>query len=120
MGRPAEAERWADVVDRWQYQGAARSGDPFIEAVAALNRALLGRRGVTQMRADADEAASKFAAAGAVIPVVRVVQGARTLMREIDGLVNRRPGLGTLVVRPTGSERGCRRTVHRLFPERRH
>ena len=28
MGRPAEAERWADVVDRWQYGDAARPGDP--------------------------------------------------------------------------------------------
>ena len=27
-GRPAEAERWADVVDRWQYGDAARPDDP--------------------------------------------------------------------------------------------
>ena len=25
MGRPAEAERWADVVDRWPYQGAGQA-----------------------------------------------------------------------------------------------
>jgi LuxR family maltose regulon positive regulatory protein len=86
MGRPAEAERWADVVERWPYQGTTRSDDPFIGAVAALNRALLCRRGVKQMRADADEAASKFAAAGAVIPVVQVVQGiAQVLSGDLDG-----------------------------------
>ena len=27
-GRPVEAERWADVVDRWQYGDPARPGDP--------------------------------------------------------------------------------------------
>ena len=27
-GRPTEAGRWADVVDRWQYQDAARPDDP--------------------------------------------------------------------------------------------
>ena len=27
MGRPAEAERWADAVDRWQYGDAARPDD---------------------------------------------------------------------------------------------
>ncbi len=28
MGRPAEAERWADAVDRWQYQDAAQPDAP--------------------------------------------------------------------------------------------
>ena len=28
IGRPAEAERWADVADRWQGRDAARPGDP--------------------------------------------------------------------------------------------
>ena len=52
MGRPAEAERWADVVDRWQDQDAARPEDPATEAWAAVLRANLCRRGVEQMRAD--------------------------------------------------------------------
>ena len=62
-GRPVEAERWADAVDRWQYGDPARPGDPSAEAWAAVLRALLCRRGVEQMRADADEAVRRFAAA---------------------------------------------------------
>ena len=31
-GRPAEAERWADAVDRWQYQDTPRADDPVAEA----------------------------------------------------------------------------------------
>ena len=59
MGRPAEAERWADAVDRWQYGDPARPDDPSAEAWAALLRALLCRRGAERMRADADEAVRK-------------------------------------------------------------
>ena len=66
--RPAEAERWAGAVDRWQYGDPARPDDPATEAMAALLRAGLCRRGVEQMRADADEAALGFAAAGGVQP----------------------------------------------------
>ena len=86
MGRPAEAERWADVVDRWQYGDAARPDDPAAEAWAAVVRAILCRRGVEQMRADADEAARKFAAAGIVTPVAALCQGvARVLSGDLDG-----------------------------------
>jgi LuxR family transcriptional regulator, maltose regulon positive regulatory protein len=35
-GRPADAERWAGVVDRWPYQDAARSAHPAAEAWAAF------------------------------------------------------------------------------------
>ena len=34
-GRPVEAERWADAVDRWQYHDNPRAGDPVAEAWAA-------------------------------------------------------------------------------------
>jgi LuxR family maltose regulon positive regulatory protein len=61
-GQAAEAERWADVVDRWQYQDPARPEDPAAEAWAAALRAHLCRRGVEQMRADADEFARRIAA----------------------------------------------------------
>ncbi len=85
-GRPAEAERWADVVDRWQYQDAARPEDPATEAWAAVLRAGLCRRGVEQMRADADEAARKFAAENLVIPIATLLQGiARILSGDLDG-----------------------------------
>jgi LuxR family transcriptional regulator, maltose regulon positive regulatory protein len=85
-GRPAEAERWADAVDRWQDQDQARPDDPHTEGWAALLRAFLCRHGVEQMRADADEAAQKLAAANVVIPWVVGLQGlARVLCGDLDG-----------------------------------
>jgi LuxR family maltose regulon positive regulatory protein len=61
MGQPVEADRWADLVDRWQYGETARPDDPATHAWAALARALLCRHGITQMKADADQAAHGFA-----------------------------------------------------------
>ena len=85
-GPPAEAERWADVVDRWQYRDAARPDDPPAEAGAAALRASLCRRGVEQMLADADEAVRRFAAAGIAIPLAVLMQGlARVLCGDLDG-----------------------------------
>jgi LuxR family transcriptional regulator, maltose regulon positive regulatory protein len=85
MGHPAEAERWADVVDRGLGDGT-RPGDPSAEAWAALLRASLCRRGVEQMRADADEAMRKCAEAGIVEPTVTLLQGiARILSGDLDG-----------------------------------
>ncbi len=85
-GRPAEAERWADIVDRWQYADAARPDDPAAEAWAAVVRAILCRYGIEQMRADADEAAQKLAAANIVSPLAAVCQGvARILSGDLDG-----------------------------------
>jgi LuxR family maltose regulon positive regulatory protein len=75
VGRPAEAERWADAVDRWQYGDPSRPDDPAAEAWAAILRAALCRGGVKQMRADADEAVRRFAAAGTVMPVATFLQG---------------------------------------------
>jgi LuxR family maltose regulon positive regulatory protein len=85
-GHPAQAERWADAVDRWQPQNAGPSGDTFTEAMAATLRALLCRRGAEQMRADADEAARKFAAAHFAVMVTPLLQGtARVLCGDLDG-----------------------------------
>ena len=85
-GRPADAERWADAVDRWQYQDGAKSEDPQAEAWACVLRASLCRHGVEQMRADADEAARKFAADNIVAPVAPLLQGlARVLRGDRDG-----------------------------------
>jgi LuxR family transcriptional regulator, maltose regulon positive regulatory protein len=84
--RPAEAERWADIVDHWQFGGAARPDDPPAEAWAALVRAVLCRGGVKQMRADADEAARRFAAEGIRAPIAALCQGlARILSGDLDG-----------------------------------
>ena len=60
-GKPGQAELWAEVAER----GAAASlpdGSPTIEPWLALLRALLCRRGVDQMRADAELAARTLGA----------------------------------------------------------
>jgi LuxR family maltose regulon positive regulatory protein len=86
LGRPAEAERWADAVDRWQYGVAARPADPLAEAWAAVLRALLCRHGVQQMRADADEGARRCVAAGIVAPGAAALQGIACLLcGDLDG-----------------------------------
>ncbi|MGN6172779.1 MAG: LuxR C-terminal-related transcriptional regulator [Streptosporangiaceae bacterium] len=85
-GRPVEAERWAEVVDRWQSGDAARPGDPSAEAWAALLRAILCRHGAEQMLADADEAVRRFAAESFMTPAAALTQGiARVLCGESGG-----------------------------------
>ena len=85
-GRPVDAERWADAVDRWQYGDPARPADPSAETWAALLRAILCRRGTEQMRADADEAVRRFAAGSFVTPAPALLQGiARILCGDLDG-----------------------------------
>ena len=61
-GRPAEAMRWADAVDRWQYGDGARPDDPSRRGVGCAAAGHLCRHGAEQMRADADEAVRRFAA----------------------------------------------------------
>ena len=81
MGRPGEAERWADMVDRWH-----RRDDSYVEAWAAMLRALMCRHGVEQMRADADEAARMFGRAGIVVPMAGGLLGlALVLCGDLDG-----------------------------------
>ena len=85
-GRPAEAERWADMVDRWQYGDTTRAGNPYAEAHAAILRALMCRRGVERMRADADEAVRRCAAENILTPAPALYQGiARVLGGDLDG-----------------------------------
>jgi LuxR family transcriptional regulator, maltose regulon positive regulatory protein len=85
-GSPVDAERWADMVDRWQYADTARPADPPAEAWAAVLRAMLCRRGIEQMRADADEAAHKCAELSIMTPVAALLQGvARVLSGDLDG-----------------------------------
>jgi LuxR family transcriptional regulator, maltose regulon positive regulatory protein len=84
-GRPADAERWADAVDGWQYGDPARPDDPSAEAWATLLRAILCRRGAEQMRADANEAVRRFAAGSFVTPLPALMQGiARVLCGDPD------------------------------------
>jgi LuxR family transcriptional regulator, maltose regulon positive regulatory protein len=85
-GRPADAERWADAVDRWQDAGAIGPGDQVTLAWAAALRAILCRRGAEQMRADADEAVQRFAAEGIVTPSPGFYQGvAHVLCGDLAG-----------------------------------
>jgi LuxR family transcriptional regulator, maltose regulon positive regulatory protein len=85
-GRPVEAERWAGVVDRWQYADTERADDPSTEAWAAVLRAFLCRRGTERMRADADEAVRRFAAESFVTPAPVLLQGiARFICGDLDG-----------------------------------
>ncbi len=87
-GRPVEAERWADAVDRGQQETQAQPDSPSTAATAAwaaVLQALLCRRGVEQMGADADEAARRLAAAGIVAPVAALLQGiTRVLCGDLD------------------------------------
>jgi LuxR family transcriptional regulator, maltose regulon positive regulatory protein len=75
VGRPAETERWADVVDRWEFRKGPGPDDPGAEAWALVLQALVCRRGVKQMLADADEAVRRFAAAGIAAPVATTCRG---------------------------------------------
>jgi LuxR family maltose regulon positive regulatory protein len=86
-GQPAQAERWADAVDRWQHQDPRPPTDAYTQAMAAMLRALLCRRGPEQMRADADEAAREFAAANlAPISTIPLLQGTAQVIRDdLDG-----------------------------------
>jgi LuxR family maltose regulon positive regulatory protein len=85
-GQAAEAEQWADAVDRWQDHGQGRFPTPAHEAWAAAMRAVLCRHGIERMRADADAAARGFAAGNSVVPVVALLQGvARVLSGDAEG-----------------------------------
>ena len=105
MGRPVDAERWADAVDRWQYGDPARPADPSAEAWAAMIRAALCRRGVERMRADADEAVRRFAAGSFLTPTPALMQGiARVLCGDLDGgdeCLEDAAGVGEQVGSPT-------------------
>ena len=85
-GQPAEAERWADVVDRWQYGDATRHDAPHAEAHAAILRALMCRRGVEQICADADEAVRRCAWERIVTPAPALYLGlGHVLSGDLDG-----------------------------------
>src|SRR5579863_5294725 len=86
MGRPAEADRWADAVDQWQDGAAAQPDDPAVQAWAALGRAFVCRHGIKRMLADADEAARTSQEAGIVTAAPALHQGiARLLAGDLDG-----------------------------------
>jgi len=73
-GRPGEADRWADAAERRTAPEASGPGDS-AGAWAALLRAFMCRHGVARMRADAQEAARRFAAEGIVTPGAALLLG---------------------------------------------
>jgi LuxR family transcriptional regulator, maltose regulon positive regulatory protein len=86
LGRPAEAERWIDAVDRWQAADTTPPDDAAVKAWAVLDQAFMCRRGIAQMLADADEAARAFTAAGIATGAPALLQGiARVLSGDLDG-----------------------------------
>jgi LuxR family maltose regulon positive regulatory protein len=62
MGRPTEAERWADVAQAGSLDGLLPDGSPLDSWVALLD-AYLCRRGVARMREDAERARDRLAPA---------------------------------------------------------
>ncbi|MCU7724450.1 LuxR C-terminal-related transcriptional regulator [Actinoplanes sp. KI2] len=79
-GRPAEAERWASLLNHWQYGQPGWAADPATEAYTATLRAVHCRGGLEQMRADLDEAVHKYALAGIVSPTPAVYRGNACIM----------------------------------------
>ena len=53
-GHPAEAERWAEIIDEAAVEGAAMDGSESLEPWRAMVAAMLCRDGAEQMRRDAD------------------------------------------------------------------
>jgi LuxR family transcriptional regulator, maltose regulon positive regulatory protein len=86
MGRPREADRWADMTDAGHFGDAGRPDDPAVAGWAALLRAFMCRHGVGQMLADADEASYRFASHGIVTAGPALLQGlARALSGDLAG-----------------------------------
>jgi LuxR family transcriptional regulator, maltose regulon positive regulatory protein len=84
-GRPGEAERLADTAERGSYRGALPDGSPSIDAWLAVLRALLCRRGVARMHADAELAVRTLARASQFRPTaVLLVAISQWLADEVD------------------------------------
>jgi len=124
VGQAAEADKWADVVDRWQCGEAPAPDDP-AAAWAALLKAFLCRRGARQMRADADEAAEMLAAGNITSPGPALLQGvARLLSGDLNGsdaslthAVRLGEETGSLELAATAlSERSLVAVAHRQWP----
>jgi LuxR family maltose regulon positive regulatory protein len=55
-GRPAAADRWADLAERWARQPSAPDGDELFTMWLVTLRGMMCRGGVEQMRSDLDDA----------------------------------------------------------------
>jgi LuxR family maltose regulon positive regulatory protein len=85
VGRAAEADKWADAIERWRRRDTPRLDEP-AAAWAALLKAFLCRHGAGQMRADAEKAAQMMAAGNITSSGPALLQGvARVLSGDLDG-----------------------------------
>jgi LuxR family maltose regulon positive regulatory protein len=84
-GDAEQAQRWTEVVERLQSNTASWPTETYLDALAATLRAITCRHGVERMRADADQAARKFADANAPFVTPLLLQGtARILAGDLD------------------------------------
>ncbi|MCW2532321.1 MAG: ATP-dependent transcriptional regulator, MalT-like, LuxR family [Blastococcus sp.] len=63
-GRPAAADRWADLAERLSSRLSAEVGDRTFAMWVTTERAVICRNGVEQMRRDADDVARRLPGAG--------------------------------------------------------
>lgn len=85
QGRPGDAQRRVDAAERGNYEGALADGSGSIESWLALLSALLCRRGVAGMRADAERAVRTLARGSQFRPTSVLLLGiSQWLAGEVD------------------------------------
>jgi LuxR family maltose regulon positive regulatory protein len=82
MGRPAAADRWADLAERWSARASDDAGGAHFPLWLTNVRGLMCRRGVEQMRRDVEESASRVprAADDTELPLRLVLSGVAYLL----------------------------------------
>jgi LuxR family maltose regulon positive regulatory protein len=82
MGRPAAADRWADLAERWSARTSDDAGGAHFPLWLTNVRGLMCRRGVEQMRRDVEESASRVprAADDTELPLRLVLSGVAYLL----------------------------------------
>jgi LuxR family transcriptional regulator, maltose regulon positive regulatory protein len=80
QGRPDVAERWALAIEGSRFDGVMPDGSNSLRPWAALVRALLCRRGVEQMRADAELAVTELDARSPLMAVALAFRGVAVLL----------------------------------------
>ena len=84
-GRPAEAERWADVAQHASYRGKLYDGSSSLDSWLALLNAMLCREGLAKMRTDAELAVRTLSRGSQFWPTAVVLAAiARLLAGEVD------------------------------------
>ncbi len=84
LGRPTEAERWADAAAAGSFEGLLPDGSPLDSWLAFLD-AYLCRRGVAQMREDAELARDRLSPASPFLGGALFLEGASYLFEgDVD------------------------------------